>query len=192
MTNTNPDTGVRYGVIALQSLDSDLAQDLMFAHGTDLSYAAAIEGLQMLVEADADCIVGEAHDSLGERLDSRHVSIGKGELAELRDDEARAAFEALGYADRDGYIQSRVERERDNIQIEEPVIEGECDGIKYRIDWLGGAPLLWVTDGPLGYADKLCNPCVPNAADLDSGFSTDVRSGGHECYVVPGDWLARP
>lgn len=95
-------------------------------------------------------------------------------------------------------IESRYERRAEEIQIDEPTIEGEYDGVKYYISWLGGAPLLWVFDGPIGHARTMCSPCVPNAADLDSGYYMEgepfdpVEEWGHfgfECYVVPRDWL---
>lgn len=80
-------------------------------------------------------------------------------------------------------------------EIDEPHIVGERDGVTYQITWLGGVALLWVLDGPTGLADRLCSPCVPNAADLDSGFvfeeERDGIDDGWPCYVVPRNWLAK-
>lgn len=164
MLNTHPDTGVRFGVIALNNLDSDLASDLLWGpQAKDLSYKAAYD--------EAQCqAAGQADEEAGER-----------------------GF-VHGSQDWDAYVEDRTDELMDQFSetyhCEEPLIEGEYGGVEYRISWLGGAPLLWVIEGPIGTARSLCSPCVPNAADLDSDFSlgTDLD---YECYVVPRDWLAK-
>lgn len=144
MTNYNPETGIPYGVIACDSLDSDLVQELWYTHGKDLSYEAAVNEFREevraeLLESDPDLDANEIESEIESRL----------EWAEL--------------------------------QIDEPTIEGEYEGVKYQISWLGGAPLLWVFWSPFVKPHAQCSPCVPGAGDLDS-------EGDMLCYDVPDDW----
>ncbi len=71
----------------------------------------------------------------------------------------------------------------EDLNIDEPHIEGEYQGVKYGISWLGGAPNLWVWESPHTGAFALCSPCCPNACNGNAG-------GGYEGYAVPDDWLA--
>jgi len=158
MTNTNPATGIRYGVIAGNSLDATVFDDLFYS-GTNISEQ-------------------EALDSLREEISIEAAERGF-------DDED----------DRDNWFEGEYEVRSSYLEIEEPTIEGEKDGVKYRISWLGGAPLLWVLEGPVGECYRLCSLCVPNAGDLDSGFKAGQFLHNrppqtfYECYVVPCDWL---
>lgn len=67
--------------------------------------------------------------------------------------------------------------------IDEPQIEGIYQGVKYGIDWLGGAPLLWVFESPYTGTFRLGSPCIPNACNGDS-----PDEGGYEGYAIPTDW----
>lgn len=192
MTNTNPVTGIRYGVIAFDNIDPDLGQDLWYTHGKDLSYEAAVKELQAELEREADAIEDQVHIGIAEADPS---------LVGDEDYEARKieeAYESKGYDDREDFIEREMEKRSEQIQIDEPVIEGEFEGVRYGIDWLGGAPLLWIFEGPVGRCRALCSPCVPNAGDLDSGFvvylepgAEEWGDGGYECYCVPPDWLRK-
>ena len=88
--------------------------------------------------------------------------------------------------DREDWEERQFEERVEGIQIEEPTIKGECDGVKYMISWLGGAPLLWVFESPFTGRFDLCSPCVPNACNLNS-----PNPGGYEGYTVPADWLRK-
>lgn len=181
MTNVNPSTGIRYGVIAGASLDDDLLNNL-FTNGRDLSYEEALAQIRGEVSEEADGIEEQVCD----------------DYPEMQDDDLMLRIEAvwvgMGYHGRSDYIDAEVEKRAEYIQIDEPHIEGEHDGVTYQITWLGGAPLVWILEGPTGLANRLCSPCVPNAADLDGGFvpeeQTDRESDGYFCYVVPREWLA--
>lgn len=175
--NTNPTTGIRYGVIAFNNLDPDLGQELWYTHGRDLSWEAAEKELWAEIERDADAIEEEVRIAIAEDDPSL---VGHEDYEASR---IESAYMARGYDDREDYVESRFEREREQIQIEEPVIEGEYEGVKYRIDWLGGAPLLWVIEGPVIGRFDLCSPCVPNACSLES-----PNPDGYEGYDVPADW----
>lgn len=184
MTNTNPQTGIRYGVIAMRSLDPDVAAWL-FDVGDDITYKDACEEIRERLKREADDIEEEAcqavEDRLGVKAEKRYET--------LVEQEIEARYQSFGYDDREDFLERRFEEEVEDLYIEEPSIVGEVEGISYQIGWLGGAPLLWVLTGPVGRCAKLCSPCVPNAGDLDSGFTTDEVNEGYECYVVPQDWM---
>lgn len=71
----------------------------------------------------------------------------------------------------------------DNMQIEEPTIKGECDGVKYMSSWLGGALNFFIFSSPTTGSYWACNPCVPGAGNLDQ------PGGSVVCYDVPRDWM---
>ena len=52
MTNYNPETGIPYGVIACDSLDYDVVDELWYTHGKDLSYEAAVNEFREEVRAE--------------------------------------------------------------------------------------------------------------------------------------------
>lgn len=152
-SNVNPETGIRYGVISLNSLDADVVHEL-WIDGDNLSEREALDELREEVTTDM-----EAEN-------------------EERD-------EPLSVEDMQDEIERRVEGEwSESYGVEEPTIEGDCDGIKYLISWLGGAPLLWVLESPYTTYARLCSPCVPNAGDLESLDAAD----GYECYDVHPAW----
>jgi hypothetical protein len=55
-----------------------------------------------------------------------------------------------------------------DYQGEEDNYVAEIDKTKYEMGWLGGAPLIWVTDSEWACYCKPCSPCVPGAGDLNS------------------------
>ncbi len=149
--NTNSKTGIRFGVIAVNNLNSDVVEDLWYGYGAvDLSYQAAMEELDAEIGREADRLI---------------------ETGELQAE------------DRDWYVDRETDKRRDDIQIDEPTIEGTYEGVQYQIDWLGGAPLLFVFESPFKGRFQICSPCVPNAVSLES--PSDV---GAEGYDVPPDW----
>jgi hypothetical protein len=200
MTNTNPTTGIRYGVIAGNSLNTYVLDDLFHGDGAvDLSWQDAMAQLKSEISLEADAFEQELEEEIEDRI---RKQMGGEPVFAFRE-AVDAEFEKIwdkhkGYPDRDSFIDGEFERRSQDIDISEPTIEGEYDGVKYRISWLGGAPLVWVLEGPTGYCRSLCSPCVPNAADLDSGFQDeadpavqDERAYDWYCYVVPADWLPK-
>lgn len=170
--------GVRYGTIYLNSLDPNVADELFFgSQATNLSEQLAYEELKYEIERDADGIEEEIYNEIEDR--TPHLVRDDTYMEDLYTD----AFQRLGYADRDDYIDTRLELESQDMQIEEPTISGTLDGVKYEISWLGGAPLLFVLKSPVISKAKLCSPCVPNAGDLDS-----LDEDGYECYGIPEYW----
>lgn len=155
--NVNPITGIAYGVISGNSLDGDTLHDLM-TEGTNLTERDAMSELRASIAADA---------------------------RDIEDGDAFTCWEDLGHDDRDDYIECEFERRCAEIQIDEPVIEGTCEGVSYMVDWLGGAIVVFILESPVVVMANQCSPCIPGAGDLDhltDGF-------GVACYGVPQDWL---
>lgn len=145
--NINPNTGIRYGVIALNDLDQDVVTDLLYGVGvTDVTSAeAAVEARRVFTQqAEDDGIPEDA---------------------------------------RQDWIDEKVEREMEYLEIGEPVFEGVLSGVKYRTFWLGGSHLLFILESPVIGHFRLCSPCCPNAADL-----SHPDPDGYEGYDVPADW----
>jgi len=179
---TNCDSkGVRYGTIYLNSLDPDVADELFYGpQATNLSEQLAYEELKSEIELDAESIEEEVRITAAER---DYAMLSNDRYMEY---EVEAAYKRLGYNDRDDYIDTRLELESQDMQIEEPTISGTLDGVKYEISWLGGAPLLFVLESPVISKAKLCSPCVPNAGDLNS-----LDDDSYECYGVPEEWRTK-
>lgn len=156
IVNTNLETGIRYGVIYLNSLNQDTADQLFF-EGVNVSEEEAYT---------------EAEREILETI--------KNEIFEAVKDGEEPPYDE---DDIDREVERRLERWGDQLQIDEPFIEGEHEGVKYQISWLGGAPMLWVLESPCCGKYKLCSPCVPNAGDLDS-----PSENGEVCYDVPIAW----
>ena len=151
MPNYNPKSRVPYGIIACNSLDSELVQELWYTHGEDISYKNALEELRESVSA------------------------------QMIDEEENGECPIRSVDDFNDELDEIVERRAEHIQIDEPTIEGEYEGVKYQISWLGGAPLLWVFWSPFVNPHAQCSPCCPGAGDLDS-------EGDVLCYDVPDSW----
>jgi len=186
MVNTNPETGIRYGVIALQSLDADVAQELFYGlQAKDVTYESALKDLRAEVEGEAD--------EIEEQISIKAHEIGgftDREYEDFCEREIEKEYQARGYDDRDEFVDDQVEYRSEGIQIEEPEIQGTYEDVEYLIWWLGGAPILYVIKSPLiGCANNLCSPCVPNAADLDSGFHQGPT--GFDCYIIPESWVRK-
>lgn len=174
--NTNPDTGIAYGVIAVQSLDDDVGQELWYgSQARDLSYEAAIEELKAEVEREAESHLDNIRCALAER-----GGYTDREYEAAFEEEEEQAFDGMSAEE---WVESQIEHRQESIQIEEPTIEGTYEGVTYRIDWLGGAPLLWVFKSPHVTLARPCSPCVPGAGDLDN-----VDERGIAAYDVPADW----
>lgn len=78
-----------------------------------------------------------------------------------------------------------VEEFSQDFNEDEPVHEGEHEGVKYRTSWLGGALHVWIFESPFTTEmARRASPCVPGAAILDT---LDGRETG---YDVPPDWRA--
>lgn len=179
--NINPDTGIAYGYISANQMDPDTVQWLLYDAGTDLSYEEALSDIRFDAERAADEIEEECRIALEEA-----GGLTPDEFDSFLERDIEAAYERLGYAGREDYVDTRVESESEAIQIDEPIIEGECEGVKYRTSWLGGALNFFIFESPVTGFFEACSPCVPNAANIGC-----PDPNGVEGYSVPLDWLYR-
>lgn len=179
MTNRNPQTGIRYGVISGNSLDPDVLNELFYgSDAVNLSEKEAYEQAKAEFGAEFDDLMEQAEIAASE-ADHRMSDRDKEEfIAKWFEDNDHID-------DREAFIDRAIEHASERWQIEEPTIEGEYEGVSYLISWLGGAPIVYATHGPMTYVRSLCSPCVPGAADLDSGFDPN----GYLTYTVPQDWI---
>ncbi len=171
--------GIRYGIISANSLDQDLFQSL-WDSGKDLSWEAAKAEIQADLEREAESIEDEVRIALAE--------IGgwtEREYEDAWDHRVEAAYNRLGFSDREDFVDTQLEKALEQLQIEEPNITFKMDGVVGQIGWLGGAPLVWIFESPYTGTFQLCSPCVPNACNLDQ-----PENGGYAGYTVPTHWLA--
>lgn len=148
MVNVNPTTGVRYGYISANSLDSEILEELIYgSQAVDVHWEDAVRELTdnftygNLDDGEDQC------DDFDDELDRR-----KEELA-------------------------------NNWYDDEPIHEGEYEGVRYRTSWLGGALNVWIFDSPITGHYAECSPCVPGAGNLNC---PDLD--GVVCYDVPKEW----
>lgn len=78
---------------------------------------------------------------------------------------------------------NELEEFNDNFDCDEEEYSLETDGMKLLLNFLGGAPLVWVIESPHRAFCAECSPCCPNAGNLD-----EKREGGVETYDLPKDW----
>lgn len=187
MKNFNPKTGIRYGVISANSLDTNVLDELFYGEtAVDVTYMAAYN---------------EAKTDAAARFDAglEDAEIAANETDHLMCDEDREDFifewllDNFGTSDKEQYVEYALEEFSDIYSGDESLITGTYEGVSYQITWLGGAPLVWVLEGPVGWVNQLCSPCVPDAGDLNGGFYTGEV--GDDCvvytsYIVPKSWLA--
>lgn len=148
--------GIRYTMYRLDQIDSDLVDTLLYQKGKDLSYEDAVAGERARQQA-------------------------------AWEDECESLSAAAQEAGTDCVLDD-FEPDLDGFEpcIDEPVIEGEHEGVHYRTTWLGGAQMLWVFKSPILGHFALCSPCVPGACD---GGSPTPRADGFCGYAVPPTWL---
>ncbi len=158
MVNRNPETMIRYGVISGNSVP-ELLEDILTC-GQNLS------------EEERD---NEEQESLQTAL--------KNALAEWNPECADILEDIVDQEGLAGQVRDcLMERDVGDEAIEEPVMTYELDTregeIKLRLDWLGGAPLIYVLESPWLMECRPCSPCIPGAGDLNSpaGDSAGVRA----------------
>ena len=154
--NVNPDTGIRYGVISGHSLDQDVLNELHDkADSVIFDYYRFEEMKRFANEHDFEYDKETTADSLFDTL-----------MDKFGDD-----FDSFIYA---------VD---ENFESGEQSAEFEYEGTGVVFSWLGGAPLIFITESKVTNTANLCSPCVPNAGNLDS-----KDPDGYECYDAPANW----
>lgn len=177
--NINEETGIRFGYISCSSLYYDVIEQLQSC-GVDLRFREAQDETQKKWEAAAGLIDDEIAIHLAE-LDGHNMT----EFDRMTVEESLIAqhYGQVGFVDREDYVTGNVSNELEYFYCDEPVHEGELQGVKYRTSWLGGALNLWVFESPFTGNFRECSPCVPGAADLDNPDNAGVTG-----YDVPPDW----
>lgn len=176
--NTHPETKIRYGAISGNNLDPDVFQELFYGpQAKDLSYEAALKELRNEAEREADAYEEEVMIAIAE---TDHGMLGSDRYVERKIEDM---WSEKGYDDREDYVEAVVERRLDGLQIEEPTIEGEYEGVKYSISWLGGAPIVFLLESPEVGLFDLCSPCCPGAVSLP-----EINPDGYLGYTVPDSW----
>lgn len=183
MPNYNETTGIPFGVIAGNSLDSDVLHDLMFgSQAENMTYAYCLNEARREAKAKADAIEEAVDQEMSESDADQDLSDRF--RWKLRDLLVEAAYCRRQVDDREAFLEEYEEQFAENYQGDEEVFEGELDGVQYRISWLGGAIIVFIAYSPVISKGRPCSPCVPGACDLDS-------EGDYEGYGVPADWLAK-
>ena len=192
--NTNPETGVSYGVIACNSLNQDLVHILFYgSQATNVSEGGAVAEAEAELRQQYRALLEEASIAAAETGADREVGFDS-EAYEERWFEKRE----YRYGEED-FVERGLASGAVDFQIEEPTVTGTYEGVTYQIGWLGGAAILWVFRGPIVRSRSLTSPCIPGAIDLDSGFiyaacsyddSVEARHA-YQGYGIPADWLAK-
>lgn len=182
MTNCNPVTGIRYGVIAGQNV-SGLLDDIL-TNGIDVTYAASkkeviAEIVGLLNGDDEDALASfildrSHHDQVASRaLAKTYLADQDGETATETD--AETVFDALN-------IGECQQSDENNYTYKDKA------GNEFHLSYLGGASLIYcIKTDTIVHCKDLCSPCVPDAGDLDSGLTTPGI--GYECYGVPSQYV---
>lgn len=191
--NVDPNTGIAYGVIDARKVP--YIYENILDHGTNESLKYAVNEVKdhlrnNLIEFDAatafEAIVVSDDEDEDDVL-RKKVQI----LTTMLDDTIRFATELKGL-DTASAVEAAldvVDFESGTFEIEE-VVDAILDdmnqreyftsgdgehrhtyndgGFEYILDYLGGAPLIWVTKSPFATYCRTCSPCVPNAGDLDN------------------------
>ena len=175
-TNTNIETGIRFGTI--YGNDAPNLMEAIFENGTDESYKAWREDLlkqikSLLDDGDQDALASfireNSHEDDADETAATMLADQGDEPA--TDADADGVFDTLNLGD--------------EYQNDEPAYSYvDSDGNTFQMSSLGGASLIWcIKTDNIVHAKRLCSPCVPNAADLQSGLVD--ASEGYECYGVP-------
>lgn len=174
--NINPETGIAYGYIAANSLDSEVIDTLMYgSQAKDLTfeqYKKDLPKLDILKGWDVEIVKNLRTGAYG------WIDLGDKDFSLNFLTEEDAIEEALArYGD--DLPQSLI----DDYQPDEPEIEGEYEGVHYRTSWLGGALNFFIFSSPhITDKARMASPCVPNAGILDT------LDGSVTSYDVPADW----
>jgi len=160
--NYDSKTGIFYGVVAQNSLNSEVVQDILFGSDTtDLSYEEALKELNKNIEDHLGCltdIYNLSVDIIGKH--SLKYFLENRNLEKIKD--------ILNHFKNHRYDQIRMilEEEFNNqYECDEPDFLYESNGYKI-INCLDSD--LMIIKSPFYTFAPECSPCVPCAGDLDS------------------------
>jgi hypothetical protein len=162
MMNVNEKTGVAYGFISANSLDTEIVMDLMMGFNVD-DFRNVSE--DRAVAEIAESYRNRIRDNGDETDISRVEDMSADEIFDMLADSGQVSF--------------------DDLLSDEPIVEGDYLGVHYMSSWLGGALHFFIMESPVitGKAGR-ASPCVPGAGILDS------LDGDVVAYDVPLDWRA--
>jgi hypothetical protein len=167
-SNINPETGIRYGVTNnIPSWIYDESMSWECPAYNEAVQEIAAELMREMIKKDeilAEDLDGYAgHELLG--------GMSSEDLLEYVDDHF-SEKEMLEFMEDnfDCELGSACEEIDDSESTkfgtyEDPDYPGQP--LELMISYLGGAPLLWVLEGPVVMTSALCSPCVPGAVDCD-------------------------
>lgn len=176
-TNRDLDTGIRYGIISLNSLN--LHEELFDLPNPSEDEALAEFAREILAEKIDEGKLDWNDFGLDEEADRDGL---RDALRELSDEEAVDLLDTLFPSEKDWFWDGR---DMDLVGA-----EGEIEGVKVRVTEIGGAYHLWVFESPhTGYYAP-CSPVCPGAGDLDSPIGEDEEPefNGVLTYDVPPSW----
>lgn len=170
MANRHPVTGVRYTIYHINNdLHPEVWDDIY--QGTNMSERAMLDDMEMRVRKALE----ELPDEVLAYLNLESVA------EELMDTALVNGMQDTIYCN------------------DEPTYEGETEGIRWVVTWLGGAPHLTVLESPYYGVGRECSPCVPNAlcsSTITAIFSDEDAAGCHASvagavygYALPTTWL---
>jgi hypothetical protein len=183
-SNRNPETGVRFGYVALDSLDiyeelfglkNPEEEAALTNYCRDRLHTLAKEGkvdFDDLPEYEGDPEFDDIHE----------------EINDLNGEALREVLEQI----------EDLQRFFDGRESSLVGAEGEIDGVSVRVTEMGGALHLWVFDSPhIGWYEP-CSLCVPGAANLGVTLEEslgldrlprgDLSKLGVLGYDVPPEW----
>jgi hypothetical protein len=167
--NVNPESNIAYGYISANALHPDVVDELQ--NGTDVYYEEAKEDAQRQAANDDEV--------QAEYVDSGECTEAQWEKA----DEDERYRETLHWVKENWCGSNREQSFNDSYSPDEPVHEGEREGVKYRTSWLGGALNVWIFESPhITHLARAASPCVPGAGILDT------LDGNVTAYDVPPKW----
>ena len=197
VSNTHEDTGLAYGVLQGNSVPELL--DDIFTFGEDLTYDEERRELTERLAATVEESKEECSPLTTEEL-AEHI---RGNLEVVVDDFHYKPAELVKNID--CYELAELVLEGGEIDGEEILdqletaglwdciesdehaysytLETDCGPIRLSLDWLGGAPLIWVFESPYVTYCKGCSPCIPCAGDLEHPIS-DAEAPPDELFSL--------
>jgi hypothetical protein len=190
--NRNPETGIRYGVTNRVPDWIWIWDEVM---GWDCpAYDEAVQetAIELMRDLIKDCTIlpgevaeFEGSDTLGGVLPE---DMPQDDLLEYVDDHMTYEDMAKFMGD---YYDCELGSACEDIDDSESTKYGTYEDkdypgkpFKMMMTYLGGAPLLWVLEGPVITKARPCSPCVPGAVDLDN-----PDEDGYEGYGLPEGWF---
>lgn len=179
IANIHPETGIRYGVIASQSIHSDIIDSMM-------SSGLNVTNLEYLLQ-ESERIANNIEEGSDDYEDAQSVLADIASFRQANKDEVVYGTKWLEYLQTlEGGLYTfldNLDEWNEDSEPDECTYIGYYEGVKYSLSTLGGAYNIWVEESPVVGKFEKCSPCCPNAVNLNS-----PDEDGEEGYDVPADW----